>query len=61
MLDANKDVFKDNLGHRPQEEVAREVSEQPDITENAGTTEDVGGDLLSQRDQARLDSLNRSP
>ncbi|HEX2171996.1 MAG TPA: hypothetical protein VHL09_06075 [Dehalococcoidia bacterium] len=61
MPDPRRDVFQDNLGQVPEDEVMREVSEQPDIAENEGSTENADRDVLAQREQARINNLNRSP
>lgn len=59
--DPMNNSFNDNLGQVPEEEVARELSEHPDIAENAGTTEDISADLREEFEQARINNLNRSP
>lgn len=61
MPDRDKDVFRDNLRQIPEEAVTRELSDNPDIAENQGPSEDVSRALREEFEQARINNLNRSP
>ena len=61
-MEREKDVIHDNLEVAPEDPVLREVSEHPDLAENAPLpSEDVSAELREQQELRRLDTLNRSP